>query len=71
MPANSRWRDASEWYATPLGRYLLERERAYFDKSVVDVFGYNAFQLGLSGIDLLRTSRILLRCRVEIGRAHV
>ena len=69
MPANSRWRDASEWYATPLGRYLLERERAYFDKSVVDVFGYNAFQLGLSGIDLLRASRILLRCRVDLDSA--
>ena len=69
MPANSRWRDASEWFATPLGHYLLERERAYFDKSVADVFGYNAFQLGLSGIDLLRASRILLRCRVDLDSA--
>jgi SAM-dependent methyltransferase len=66
MPANSHWRDASEWFATPLGRYLLEREQAYFDKSVADVFGYNAFQLGLTGLDLLRASRILLRCRVDL-----
>ena len=66
MPANSHWRDASGWFATPLGRYLLEREQAYFDKSVADVFGYNAFQLGLTGLDLLRASRILLRCRVDL-----
>jgi len=69
MPANSHWRDASEWFATPLGRYLLERERPYFDRSVADVFGYNAFQLGLTGLDLLRASRILLRCRVDLDSA--
>ena len=66
MAANSHWRDASNWLATPLGRYLLEREQAYFDKAVADVFGYNAFQLGLVGIDLLRASRIQLRCRVDV-----
>ena len=69
MPANSSWHDASEWFSTPLGRYLLEREQAYFDKSVADVFGYNAFQLGLTGLDLLRASRILLRCRVDLDSA--
>ena len=69
MPANSCWHDASEWFSTPLGRYLLEREQAYFDKSVADVFGYNAFQLGLTGLDLLRASRILLRCRVDLDSA--
>lgn len=66
MPANSRSHDASEWFATPLGRYLLEREQAYFDNAVADIFGYNAFQLGLTGLDLLRASRILLRCRVDL-----
>jgi SAM-dependent methyltransferase len=66
MPATSHWHAASDWFATPLGRYLLERERAYFDKAVADVFGYNALQLGLAGIDLLSASRILLRCRVDV-----
>ena len=66
MAGSSHWRDASDWFATPLGRYLLEREQAYFDKAVADVFGYNAFQLGLAGIDLLRASRILLKCRVDV-----
>jgi SAM-dependent methyltransferase len=69
MSANSNWRDAPEWFASPLGRYLLEREQAYFDKAVADVFGYNAFQLGLTGIDLLRTSRIPLRCKVDLDGA--
>ena len=55
--------EAGAWLDTPLGRYLLEREQAYFDHAVADIFGYNAFQLGLPEIDLLRASRIPLRCR--------
>lgn len=65
MSAHSNSHGASAWFATPLGQYLLEREQAYFDKAVADVFGYNAFQLGLPEIELLRASRIPLRCRVD------
>jgi len=54
----------AEWTQTPLGSYLLEREQAYFDKAVADIFGYNAFQMGLPELELLRASRIQLRCRV-------
>jgi SAM-dependent methyltransferase len=54
----------SEWLATPLGQYLAERERDYFDRAVADIFGYNAFQLGIPELDLLRSSRIPLRCRI-------
>ena len=56
---------AAEWFATPLGNYLLGCEQAHLDKAVADVFGYNAFQLGLPGTDFLRASRIALRCRVD------
>ncbi len=56
---------AGEWFGTPLGQYLLAREQAYFDRTVADIFGYNAFQLGLVEHDLLRASRIALRCRVD------
>lgn len=59
--------NVSEWFATPLGQYLLGREQVYFDKAVADVFGYNAFQLGLPEADLLRASRIALRCRVNVA----
>src|ERR671915_227463 len=55
-----------DWIDTPLGQYLLEREQDYFDRAVADVFGYNAFQVGMPEIDLLRASRIPLRCRVGV-----
>lgn len=64
--------DAETWLATPLGAYLLQREQEYFDRVVADIFGYNAFQLGLTGHDLLRASRIPLRCGVDaMGPAQV
>ena len=44
----------AEWSETPLGGYLVEREQRYFDNAVADIFGYNAFQVGLPEIDLLR-----------------
>jgi len=56
-------RGIEEWMHTPLGSYVLEREQAYYDHAVADIFGYNAFQLGLPEIELLRASRIPLRCR--------
>lgn len=64
--------DAEQWFATPLGTYLLAREQEYYDRVVADIFGYNAFQLGLTGHDLLRASRIPLRCAVaESGIAPI
>ena len=60
---------ASEWHATPLGQYLVAREQDYFDRAVADVFGYNAFQLGLVENDLLRASRIALRVRIDVAGA--
>ena len=59
----------AEWFATPPGRYLLAREQEYFDGVVADVFGYNAFQIGLPELDFLRASRIALRCRVDVQGA--
>jgi SAM-dependent methyltransferase len=54
----------AEWFETPLGRYLVEREQRYFDNAVADIFGYNAFQVGMPEVDLLRASRIPLRLHV-------
>ena len=63
--------DPAQWLATPLGEYLLERERAYLDRTVADIFGYNAMQLGLPGFDLLRANRMQLKFTVgrESGAA--
>src|SRR5688572_32553669 len=51
-----------EWFATPLGQHLLEVELRYFDRELADVFGFNAFQLGLPEHDFLRANRMPLRC---------
>lgn len=47
-----------EWLATPIGRYLIEREQAYFDQVVADIFGFNALQIGFAQSDLLRANRM-------------
>lgn len=47
-----------EWFATPLGRYVLEHERAWVDQTVPDVFGFHALQLGAAGGDWLAQNRI-------------
>jgi len=54
-----------DWFASPLGEYLLQRERAWLDKVVPDIFGYHAVQLGLPQFDLLRESRIAHRVTVS------
>jgi SAM-dependent methyltransferase len=51
----------SEWFTTAQGGYVLAREQKYFDRTVSDIFGYNALQLGSPEHDFLRSSRIPLR----------
>jgi SAM-dependent methyltransferase len=58
----------AEMFATPRGEYLLRWEQAQFDSAVEDVFGFNAVQVGLPQIDLLRQNRIALRTSVGPGR---
>ena len=53
-----------EWFQTPLGQYLLEKERAYLDDVTPDIFGFHAIQLGMPGVDLLRENRITHKLRV-------
>jgi SAM-dependent methyltransferase len=56
---------AAAWLQTPLGQYLLARERTYIDKTVTDIFGYNALQIGMPGFDLLRANRMPLRATMD------
>src|SRR6266853_1816786 len=56
----------ADWFETPKGGYVLAWERGQFDAAVEDVFGYNAVQLGLPGIDFLRESRIPLKVRAGV-----
>ena len=53
----------SEWFSTEQGSYVLSREQAYFDRTVSDIFGFNALQLGLTEHEFLRSSRMPLRLR--------
>jgi SAM-dependent methyltransferase len=64
MSAHERIDGVSDWVQTPLGQHLLTREQDYYDEVVADIFGYNAFQVGMPGVDLLRASRIPFRCHV-------
>ena len=57
----------ADWFATPLGAYLLAKERAYLDDVTPDIFGFHALQLGLPQFDLLRENRIPHRLRVDAG----
>jgi SAM-dependent methyltransferase len=52
-----------DWLQTPLGGYLLAAEQALFDAAVTDLFGFNAVQLGMPQVDLLRDCRVPFRCR--------
>src|SRR5664279_2575234 len=54
------------WFATPLGAYVLSREQAYCDRTLADIFGYHALQIGLPENALLRTSRITTRCTLDL-----
>jgi len=56
----------SDWFATPKGEYVLGWEHAQFDSAVEDVFGFNAVQVGLPQLDLLRQNRIPLRTRIGL-----
>jgi SAM-dependent methyltransferase len=47
-----------QWFETPPGRYLLDWERAEFDRAVSDIFGYHALQLGLPELDALAANRM-------------
>jgi len=59
----------ADWFETPKGTYVLGWERKQFDAAVEDVFGYNAVQVGLPGLDFLRESRIPLKVRAGLERA--
>jgi len=48
----------ADWFETPLGRYLLAREQAWFDRTVADIFGFQAVQIGLPGCEFLAQSRV-------------
>ena len=59
------------WLQTPLGNYLQLQEQALFDDAVSDVFGFNAVQMGMLQMDLLRNSRIAYCLKADIHAGAV
>jgi len=55
---NHRIISLTDWFQTPPGRYLLQWEQGQFDRSVVNLFGYNALQLGLPELQALAANRM-------------
>lgn len=55
----------SDWLDTPQGRYVLDWERRRHDQLLADIFGFNAVQIGLPGLDYLRTNRMPFRFRCD------
>ncbi len=50
--------DLARWLQTPPGQYLLAWEQAQLDKSVANIFGFHALQLGLPELLGLRDNRM-------------
>lgn len=48
----------TQWFDTPPGRYLLDWEHTHFDRTVADIFGFHALQLGMPGLDALGANRM-------------
>ncbi|MEO5702156.1 MAG: methyltransferase domain-containing protein [Casimicrobiaceae bacterium] len=55
----------ADWLTTPPGRYLLAREQRWFDRTVADIFGFHALQVGLPTCPFLEQSRIPARWVVD------
>ena len=62
-----------KFYSSSLGQYALRWEQNQYDKLVSDCFGYNAVQLGATGIDFLKNNRIGLKVAAEptLRRSHL
>lgn len=56
----------AQWLTTPLGCYQLAREQAYFDRTVADIFGFHAIQIGLPTCPFLAQSRIAARWTLDL-----
>ncbi|MGI4847113.1 MAG: class I SAM-dependent methyltransferase [Janthinobacterium lividum] len=50
-----------DWLDTPAGRYLRQWEQARLDQLTVDIFGFNAVQIGLPQLHGLQASRMTNR----------
>ena len=50
--------DLHDWLKTPMGQYVAAWESSQYDRALVDIFGFNALQLGLPELPALRSNRM-------------
>jgi SAM-dependent methyltransferase len=50
--------ELNDWLLTPPGEYMMAWEQKQFDKTVANIFGYHALQLGMPAIDALGANRM-------------
>lgn len=55
---HSNQQQLQAWLASTAGQYLQAKEQILYDHAVVDLFGFNALQMGCAQMELLRNSRI-------------
>lgn len=65
-----------DWLASTAGQYLQAKEQVLYDQAVVDLFGFNALQMGCTQMELLRNSRIPNRYlateyAIEHSKSHI
>jgi len=58
MTRNPSIIELAQWLQSPPGRYLLDWEQAQLDRTVTDLFGFHALQLGLPDLAGLRANRM-------------
>ncbi|WP_152975745.1 class I SAM-dependent methyltransferase [Ferrovum sp. JA12] len=56
------------WLNSTLGQYILNQEQLILDEAVANIFGFNALQLCLPGLDALRLNRIPNRFRLGMNQ---
>ncbi len=57
-------KNVHQWFDSSLGQYLIEHEHRYFDQVVVNIFGYNAVQIGWPQFNFLNLNRMPLHFSV-------
>lgn len=59
LPLRESLMPISEWFSSPLGKLLIEREQALIDEQLHNLFGYHLLQLSVAKqLDLTQASRI-------------
>jgi SAM-dependent methyltransferase len=59
LPLRESLMPISEWFSSPLGKLLVEREQVLIDEQIHNLFGYHLLQLSVTKhLDLTQASRI-------------